>query len=135
MAIVKNLVEAFNGNIDVSSVIGQGTTISIDLKLPYSNDSDAKEANDVFDRSHVENKRILVVDDIELNRIIIKRPLLASGAIVLEASAASEAIEKISALATNAESLDLVITDLNMPGSSGLDLVEQSVRTIERYRS
>ena len=122
MAIVKNLVEAFNGNIDVSSVIGQGTTISIDLKLPCSNDSDAKEANDVFDRSHVENKRILVVDDIELNRIIIKRPLLASGAIVLEASAASEAIDKISALATNAESLDLVITDLNMPGSSGLDL-------------
>ena len=115
MAIVKNLVEAFNGNIDVSSVIGQGTTISIDLKLPCSNDSDAKEANDVFDRSHVENKRILVVDDIELNRIIIKRPLLASGAIVLEASAASEAIEKISALATNAEPLDLVITDLNMP--------------------
>ena len=56
--------------------------LPIDLKLPCSNDSDAREANDVFDRSYVENKRILVVDDIELNRIIIKRPLLASGAIL-----------------------------------------------------
>ena len=31
MAIVKNLVEAFNGKIDVSSVLGQGTTTSIEL--------------------------------------------------------------------------------------------------------
>ena len=125
MAIVKNLVEAFKGKIDVSSVGGQGTTISIDLKLPCSNDPDAKEVADVFDKPHVENKRVLVVDDIELNRIIIKRPLLASGAIVVEASAASEAIEKVSVLATNNEPLDLVITDLNMPGSSGLDLCRE----------
>ena len=125
MAIVKNLVEAFKGNIDVSSVIGQGTTITIDLKLPCSNDSDTKKATDVFDRSHVENKRILVVDDIDLNRIIIKRPLLASGAIVVEASSASEAIEKMSALTTNDQPFDLVITDLNMPGSSGLDLCRE----------
>ena len=125
MAIVKNLVEAFKGNIDVSSVIGQGTTITIDLKLPCSNDSDTKKATDVFDRSHVENKRILVVDDIDLNRIIIKRPLLASGAIVVEASSASEAIKKMSALTTHDQPFDLVITDLNMPGSSGLDLCRE----------
>ena len=65
------------------------------------------------------------MDDIELNRIIIKRPLLASGAIVLEASVASEAIEKISALAATRSLWISVITDLNMPGSSGLDLCRE----------
>ena len=125
MAIVKNLVEAFNGKIDVSSVLGQGTTTAIDLKLPCIEDQDVDKTTGANDKFQIIDKCILVVDDIELNRTIIKRPLLRAGAKVVEAMGASEALEKIDDLESQKVALDLVITDLNMPDLSGIDLCRE----------
>ena len=52
---------------------------------------------------------ILVADDIELNRTIIKRPLLRAGAMV-EAVGAKEVLEEINDLESKKVHLDLVIT-------------------------
>ena len=65
-----------------------------------------------------ERQRILVVDDSAETREVLERNLRAHGYIVLTATNVAEAVEIL------AESnIHLVVTDLRMPGASGLDLV------------
>jgi len=70
-------------------------------------------------------KRILVVDDDDSLRSIIRKTLLASG---YEAEAASNGEKALKLLST--ETFDLMITDLSMPNMSGLELIE---KTVEQY--
>ncbi|MCB1192044.1 MAG: response regulator [Leptospiraceae bacterium] len=64
------------------------------------------------------NKKILIVDDIQSIKIAIK-DLLSKEYTVFDASNYEEAIKTL-----ENESIDLVITDIRMPGKSGLDLIK-----------
>ncbi len=65
-----------------------------------------------------ERRRVLIVDDSAETREVLERNLRAHGYVVLAAANVAEAVELL------AESnIHLVITDLRMPGASGLDLV------------
>jgi len=70
--------------------------------------------------------RILVVDDSKATRTIMKGML--DSAEVVEASNGSEAIDRL----REEERLDLVMIDWNMPGMTGLELV-QAVREQAQY--
>lgn len=61
-------------------------------------------------------KRILVVDDDDLVRGYLRRLLAAEGYEVIEASNGQEAVRRC-----GEGPLDLIVTDLYMPGMSGLD--------------
>ena len=65
-----------------------------------------------------EGRRVLVVDDSAATLEILRRNLQAAGYIVLTAGDVGEALQVL-----QARDLDLVVTDVQMPGSSGLDLV------------
>ncbi|MBF0100228.1 MAG: fused response regulator/phosphatase [Desulfobacterales bacterium] len=67
-------------------------------------------------------RHILIVDDIEFNRIYLKDILESRGFIITESEDGQDALEKIQHLDTN---FDLVITDIMMPIISGIDLVKQ----------
>ncbi|MCP4678967.1 MAG: sigma-54-dependent Fis family transcriptional regulator [Deltaproteobacteria bacterium] len=66
-----------------------------------------------------EKERILVVDDSKATIEVIERNLLSKGYQVFTSSNATEAMDLL-----NSTALDLVITDLKMPGPSGLELVK-----------
>jgi two-component system response regulator HydG len=68
---------------------------------------------------------ILVVDDDEPNRVTLDRILGREGYGVVHAASGREALE-----AMRARSVDLVLTDLKMPGMSGIDLLK-AVRTLD----
>ena len=63
--------------------------------------------------------RILVVDDVEVVRLVIGKILKRAGHSVVEASNGDEALA-----AVTAHGADAVVTDLWMPGSDGLRLIE-----------
>ena len=69
------------------------------------------------------NARVLVVDDDAPARQLVRKYLVSRGAVVFEAENPYFALGRL----TDAD-IDLVITDLNMPGRSGLWLVEE-IRT------
>lgn len=73
--------------------------------------------------------RIMVVDDIATIRQIVTAVLVNVGHRVLEAKSAAEAIEL-----AQTKRVHLVLTDINMPGMSGLDLIKE-LRTIEKYHN
>jgi DNA-binding response OmpR family regulator len=69
---------------------------------------------------------ILVVDDVAVNREILKRRLVRRGFEISEASGGREALEII-----DREPIDLVLLDIMMPDVDGLDVV----RTVRKTRS
>jgi two-component system response regulator HydG len=64
---------------------------------------------------------ILVVDDDEPNRVTLERILEREGYAVVHAASGREAMEVL-----RARAVDLVLTDLKMPGMSGIDLLKAS---------
>jgi len=65
---------------------------------------------------------VLVVDDHETTRQTIARMLEAGGFSVVQASSAAEALER---LAREGAGIDIVLSDVTMPGMSGIDLSYQ----------
>jgi YesN/AraC family two-component response regulator len=63
-------------------------------------------------------KKILLVDDEEVIRDALGGFLVEEGHAVVEAANGTEAIEKLST-----ERFDIVITDIKMPGKSGIDVL------------
>ncbi|OEE65944.1 hybrid sensor histidine kinase/response regulator [Enterovibrio norvegicus FF-33] len=70
-------------------------------------------------------KRVLVVDDMQVNRLLVQAYLTTEGVTVVQAASGEEAIQKI----TN-EPFDLIVMDIHMPGMGGIE----ATREIRRLR-
>jgi len=68
---------------------------------------------------HDSRKTILVVDDDEYVRYVISRTLERKGYVTLEADSADSAIQ---VWAQHSQPIDLLLTDIRMPGKTGLEL-------------
>ncbi|MDT8442663.1 MAG: response regulator [Desulfuromonadales bacterium] len=75
------------------------------------------------------SKCVLIVDDSETVRQVLQMTLTNAGYDVIEAVDGEDAIEKL----TNASSVNMLITDLNMPNMDGLQLIQQ-VRKERNHR-
>lgn len=118
LAITKKLCELMNGEINVESEVGFGSTFNMQFKdVKISNESFYH--NDVFEWkkeiSFVPAK-ILVVDDVKNNRDLVQSFLDEYNFEIIHASSGIEAIDKY----IN-EQPDLVLMDLRMPGMNGYD--------------
>lgn len=67
-------------------------------------------------------KRVLVVDDEDTTRQTIARLLEAGGYTVITAKSGDEAMER---LAADSDTIDIVLSDVTMPGMTGIDLSYQ----------
>ncbi len=114
LAIVKALVQAMGGEIELVSVEGSGSEFSVTLPFEVAAGALA-HAPDELDLSVPERPlRVLVADDLNLNRIVIRTLLEGRGHQVLEAVDGVDAIQKV-----RDERPDLVLMDLDMPNLDG----------------
>jgi two-component system cell cycle sensor histidine kinase/response regulator CckA len=118
LAMVFGAVEQAGGRIDVASQLGAGTTFTIHLPrvpAPPSPRGDAPRA-----AAHVGGgERILVVEDEPQVRASVRLFLTGGGFSVIEAVNGEEGL---AAFQADEEGIDLVLTDLVMPGMSGVAL-------------
>ena len=123
LAITKKLVEMMGGNVAVQSIYGKGSifTLSIDQKIVTGSEleklienekNEEKSSDEVINAS---GKRVLVVDDNQLNLKVAERLLKAYKCDIDFASSGSECITKIA----NGEKYDLILLDDMMPKMSG----------------
>lgn len=123
LAITKRLVEMMGGNVAVQSIYGKGSifTLSIDQKivsgeelnkLITEEEKEEKPSDEVVDAS---GKKVLVVDDNQLNLRVAERLLKAYKCDIECVSSGSECITKIA----NGEKYDLILLDDMMPKMSG----------------
>ncbi|MFH1217100.1 MAG: PAS domain S-box protein [Pseudomonadota bacterium] len=119
LATVYGIIKQHNGFISVKSAPGQGT--SFDIYFPLSRKKLAlKDMNtpDILPRG---TETILVVDDTPTIRLFIRDTLEPLGYNILEAGNAEEAIHYHEG---REKSIDLLLTDMVMPGLSGIQLAE-----------
>ncbi len=119
LSIVKELIQLQNGNIEVESVLGKGTTFW--LTLPLKNATFLSE--DVNAINHLAGKTVLVADDSLVSVLYLKKILTDAGCNVHTVSTGQQIIDKIT---ENTEKInyDILITDLQMPEKTGLQAIE-----------
>ncbi len=119
LAISKRLTHAMNGQISAASTLDLGSSFEVCLKdVKISGEDDPRKIIKprAFDLSHYSFKKckILVVDDIEFNRYLLKELLVKTNQDVLEAKNGKEAISK-----ARQEAPDIIIMDIRMPVMDG----------------
>ena len=115
LAITRRLIELMGGQIWVESELGKGSCFGFALTLPLA------EAGEPFTHAPIRLEHVMAVDDNVINRTILERQLAAQGLRVTMAGTAQAALEFFASGA--GEGVDLLITDHEMPGLDGLDLV------------
>ena len=114
LAISKKLIELMGGRIWVDSEEGKGSSFGFRIALAAA---DAPRQ-----RPHslpAVMRRALVVDDLEINRIILAKQLETLGLTPVCCSSGAEALEQLG------NGIDLVLTDHNMPEMDGLELTAE----------
>lgn len=117
MAITKNIVDMMNGDISVVSEEGKGTTFTVSLQFKVCSGSIERET--VSKDICFEGKKILLVEDNELNQEIAIEILQEAGFIVDVANDGSVAVEKMRE-AENGK-YDLILMDVQMPVMDGYE--------------
>lgn len=125
MVMTKKLVELMNGRISVVSEFGEGSkfTIAIDQKLSakpskIDTNSNDEELDNNFD---ISGKKILIVDDNQMNLKVASRLLKSYNVQITEVSSGLECLNKIN----EKEEFDLILMDDMMPGMSGVETLNR----------
>lgn len=116
LAISKRLVELLNGEINVKSLSGQGSTFYFTC-IHYP----VEDFDEILKRDSkiLENKYIIVVDDNEDNRMLLSDILFEWKMYPIMCASAKEAIKLIAA---NRYEFELGLLDICMPGMNGVEL-------------
>jgi signal transduction histidine kinase/CheY-like chemotaxis protein len=121
LATVYGTVNQSGGSVAVSSELGAGTTIQIYLPR-VEEDLEVVETPKPVVRSLEGEERILIVEDDDAVRRMAREFLKLKGYTVIEARCAADAIKFVE---RQEEAIDLVLTDVVMPGMKGRELVDQ----------
>jgi signal transduction histidine kinase len=125
LSIVKQLLETMGSRLNVSSTVGRGTVFDFALKfsklsadeVSRSRSSEPEQVDDEAREKKAFN--ILYVEDSETNQLVMSAMMERLGVNLALASSAKEGFYALKATA-----FDVIITDIQMPEYSGLDLLQ-----------
>lgn len=122
LAISRRLAQLMGGDIRVESVAGQGSTFTVEILLmPTAGQVAGRAGSGVALPADPQGRRVLVVDDNELNRRVMEEMLAEEGMSSKLATSGREAI----AAWNESGPFDLVITDYYMPDLDGAGLARE----------
>lgn len=116
LAIVKQLVTSQGGSIRVKSKINEGSTFSFTLPFHKTKEGTETETDLIESNTVVKNIKVLVVEDMPLNQLLMKTILADFGFDCEIADNGKIAIEKL-----EKKSYDIILMDLQMPVMNGLE--------------
>lgn len=114
LTISNNILKYMGSNLSLTSEIGKGSVFFFDLEIPY-------EIEDLDDIADLEIERVLIVDDNENNRMILKHMLEYKN---IRSELAANGLEAIQLL-MQGERFDVILMDYHMPILSGLETIDK----------
>jgi CheY-like chemotaxis protein len=119
LAVSYGIICRHEGTVEVESEVGRGTTFVIKLPIAKAVAGTTPVAEMVQAPAPTQAaSRILIVDDEDYIRELLRDILESQGNVIVEAQDAYKALEIL-----KSESFDAMFTDIGMPGMSGWDLV------------
>jgi signal transduction histidine kinase len=126
LAIVKQLVKAQNGTIDVESTIGKGSTFSFQLNFNKA-EKQAEFVPQIEElNTDIKNIKVLVVEDMLLNQLLMKTILDDFGFERDIAGNGRIAVEQL-----KIKSYDIILMDLQMPEMNGFEATKYIRETLK----
>jgi hypothetical protein len=124
LSTVYGIARQSGGAVWVYSEPGHGATFKVYLPRVDATSDDADKVSDIAPEADAESptETVLVVEDEQAVRVLTRRILAAAGYTVLEAADGGEAIEICE---HHDGEIQMVVTDMVMPGISGLELGEE----------
>ncbi|MEW5845390.1 MAG: ABC transporter substrate-binding protein [Bacteroidota bacterium] len=127
LPVVKGIVDLLNGKIWIETAEGTGTTVNIEVPYTPIGSRKAKglQKTSPFyihqDPPKLKDKRILIVEDIQSNYILLSRLLEETGCKMDHAKTGEEALRKFE----NSPDFDLIFMDLRLADMDGIEITRQ----------
>ena len=131
LPIIKSMIELMGGSIQVESRLGIGTKFTVDLSFDIASKEEVYGSQDTIKSSAIhtiKGKRILLVEDNELNAEIAKTVLEDVGALITRAENGQQAVELFKV--KPAGTFDAILMDLMMPVMDGYTATRK-IRSLE----
>ncbi|MEL7036948.1 MAG: ATP-binding protein [Cyanobacteria bacterium J06592_8] len=122
LAISQEIVQLMGGEIQVKSQVGLGSEFTFAVALPIATEwqPNPSSHDKIIQGYHGKRYRLLLIDDCWENRTVLTNLLEPLGFEITEAEDGKQGLEKMNTIAP-----DLVITDLEMPGMNGFEMLKQ----------
>lgn len=118
LSITKGLVGLLDGEITVESSVGKGSVFRVVLPLLPTGEKEEKDSLDVAGTMRLP-RRMIAVDDDAVQLEVIKEMLERNGVACTTCNRAKEVVR-----ALRKQDADLVLTDIQMPGTNGFELLK-----------
>ena len=122
LSVVYGIVQAHGASMTVKSAPGEGTEFSICFPPAEAPIPDVVPTAPIAAPAHGKGRHVLYLDDEEAIIFLMKRLLERQG---FRVSGFTDPREALAAVRANAGQFDLVVTDYNMPGMSGLEVAQE----------
>lgn len=129
MAIVKSLVDKMGGTIDIESTEGKGSTFIVTLPFEIAEAPEIGNVETEENEASIQNLRILLVEDNELNMEIAQFLLEDAGAVVTKAFDGKQAVDIFGN--NPAGTFDVILMDVMMPMMNGIEATK-AIRLMNR---
>jgi two-component system sensor histidine kinase/response regulator len=117
LAISKKLATLMGGDVGVESDYGKGSTFWFTARLGKG----VAKARQLVPEPDLRERRILVVDDNEMSRIVLGDMLTGMTFMVKDVTSGKAALEEIRTAADAGQPYDVILLDWQMPGMDGIE--------------
>ena len=131
LSIVKQIVEHYDGKIEVSSELGIGARFTATLTLDDANAGAMTEKRSALNACYTPSKeelstlKALIVEDNEINQLVIKEQLREIGLASDLAVNGEDALEKVKRSIAEKSPYAIILMDCHMPIMDGLEATKQ----------